>query len=94
MWLYLIYIKEAPFNLQGGGGARVFVPDKLFISTRRDGALKISNCTTFLYRTFLGVNYLFHAESAQNYLFQKYSSPPPPHPGDGGPLIENVDVVC
>ena len=29
----------------------------------------------------LEVNYLFHAGSAQNYLFQKYSSPFPPPPG-------------
>ena len=46
----------------GGRGDGVFVADKLFISIRRGGALKISNFITCLYRprTFLEVNYLFH----------------------------------
>ena len=48
-----------PFNLQGGG-AGVFVADKLFISTRLGSSLKILNCITCLYRTVLKVNYLFH----------------------------------
>ena len=51
-----------------GGGAGVFVAGKLFIS----------HFVTCLYGTVLEVNYLFHAESARNYLFQKYSCPPPP----------------
>ena len=53
----------------GGGGAGVFVAGKLFISTGLGGALKI-HC---LHGIVLEVNYLFHAESARNYLFQKYS---------------------
>ena len=61
-----------------GGGAGVFVAGKLFISTGLGGALKISHFVTCLYGTVLEVNYLFHAESSQNYLFQKYSCPPPP----------------
>ena len=36
----------------------------------------MSNCITSLYRTVLEVSYLFHAGSAQNYLFKKYSPPP------------------
>ena len=40
-------------------------------------ALKISHFITCLYRTVLEVNYLFHAESARNYLFKKNSTPPP-----------------
>ena len=55
--------KEA--TIQSPGGAVVFVPDKLFISNRFDGMLKISNFTTRLYRTVIKVNYLFHAESAR-----------------------------
>ena len=62
--------------------AGVFVADKLFISTKLGGALKITNCITCLYKTVLDVNYLF----------QKNSSPPPPPPPcelNGGPLTEN-----
>ena len=48
-------VKGAPFNLQGlgGGEARVFIADKLFISTRLGGALKISifiTCYMFIYQ--------------------------------------------
>ena len=60
-----------------GGGAGVFVAWKLFISTGLDGALKISHFITCLYRTVIEVNYLFHAESARIYLFQKNPPPPP-----------------
>ena len=74
--MYYNNVSLPPFNIQGGG-AGVFVAEKLFISTRLGGALKISNCITCLYRTVLKVNYLFHAESAQNYLLQKTSPPPP-----------------
>ena len=67
-----------PLDSQGGGGgAGVFVTGKLFISTGLGGALKISHFVTSLYGTVLELNYLFHAESARNYLFQKYSCPPP-----------------
>ena len=38
---------------------------------------QMSNFITCLYRTFLEVNYLFHAESARKYFFQKYSISPP-----------------
>ena len=44
---------------RGGGGAGIFVADKLFISTPFGGALKISNFITCLYRTALEENYLF-----------------------------------
>ena len=70
-------LRGPTFNLQGRG-AGIFVADKLVISTRVGGALKISNFSTCLYRTVLEVNYLFHVESARKYLFQKYSSPLPP----------------
>ena len=69
----------------GGGGAGVFVAGKLFISTGLGGALKISHFVTCLYGTVLEVNYLFHAEFARNYLFQKYSCPPSPWESNGGP---------
>ena len=59
-----------PFNIQrGGGGAGVFVAGKLFISIGLGRALKITHFITCLYRAGLEVNYLFHAESARNYLF-------------------------
>ena len=75
----IMLYKGATIQSPGGGGAGVFVADKLLISTTRlGGALKISNCITFLHRTVVKVNYLFHAGSARNYLFEKYSSPPPP----------------
>ena len=69
-----------------GGGAGVFVAGKFFISTGLGGALTISYFVTCLYGTVLEVNYLFHAESARNYLFKKYSCPPPPWESNGGPL--------
>ena len=51
-----------PFNLQEGGGG--VVAANLFISTRLGGPL---NMFTYLYRTVLEVNYLFHADSARIY---------------------------
>ena len=63
---------------KGGGVAGFFVVYKLFISTRPGGALTILNSIKCSYGTVLEVNYLFHAQSARNYLFQTYSSPPPP----------------
>ena len=78
-------IRGAPLDPRGGG-AGVFVAGKLFISTGLSAALKISHFVTCLYGTVLEVYYLFHAESARNYLFQKYSCPPPPWESNGGPL--------
>ena len=47
-------VKGATIQSPGGeGGAGIFVADKLFISTRLDGALKISNFNTCFYKTFL-----------------------------------------
>ena len=43
----------------------------------------MSNFITCLYRTVLEVNCLFHAESAQNYLFKKTPAPRL----NGGPLM-------
>ena len=48
-------------SISRGGGGGDFVADKLFISTRLGGALRILNFITCLYTTVLGVNYLFHA---------------------------------
>ena len=73
-----VLVRGPPFDIQGGRRAGVFVADKLFISTGLGSALKISHFVTCLYRTVIEVNYLFHAESARNYLFHKKSSPPPP----------------
>ena len=81
------YVREPPFNFLGGGGAGVFVTDKLFISTPLGRLLKIKKIITCLYGTVLKVNYLFHAELTQSFLFQKYLSPPPPlWRLDSGPL--------
>ena len=77
-WDSTITVRGPPFNIQGGWGAAVFVAGKLFISTGLGRELKILNFITCLYRTVLEVNYLFHAESARNYLFQKKTPPPPP----------------
>ena len=49
--------KGATIQYLGGGGG-VFVAEKIFISTRLGGALKISNFITLLYKTVLEVNYL------------------------------------
>ena len=40
------FFRGAPYNLKwgGGGATEVFIADKLFISTRLDGELKMSNC--------------------------------------------------
>ena len=89
--------KNCVYNYKGatirfpvdGGGAEVFVTGKLFISIELGGALKISHFVTCLYGTVLEINYLFHAESARNYLFQKYSYPPPPWESNGGPLMNS-----
>ena len=83
--------KGATIRFPGGGGrVGVFVAGKLFISTGLGGALKISHFVTCLYGIVLEVNYLFHAESARNYLFQKYSCPPTPWESNGGPLTKLV----
>ena len=67
-------LRGPPFDIQEGK-AGVFVAGKLFISTGLGGALKILHFITCLYRIVLEVKYLFHAESARNYLFKKNSSP-------------------
>ena len=76
-----------------GGGVGFFVAGKLIILTGLGGALKISHFITCLYRTLLEVNYLFHADSARKYFFQKNSSPsplPPPSELNGAPLDYSV----
>ena len=62
LWCSCLVVRAQgpPFDLHGGG-AGLFVVDKLYISTR-------------LYRAVLGVKNFFHAGSVRNYLFQKYSS--------------------
>ena len=70
MWVAAAILRVT-IQSPGGGGPIVFVADKLFISTRLGGALKIINFITCLYRTVLEINNLFNAESARNYLFQK-----------------------
>ena len=81
-------VRGPPFNIQGGGGAlEYFVAGKLFILTVLGGALKISHFITCLYRTVLVGNYLFHAKSARNYLFQKKLQPPPPGNRMVAPLV-------
>ena len=55
-----------PITMGRGGG--VFVVDKLFISTKLGGALKIPNFIICLYRTVLDVNYI---------LTKKIQPPPP-----------------
>ena len=77
----ILHLLGATIQSTGGGGGVAFVADKWFFSTRLGRALKISNFITCLYRTLLHVNYLFHAESARNYLFKKKLKPPLP-PGD------------
>ena len=63
-------------TISRGGWSRVFVEDKFFISTRFGSAQKILYCITCLCRTGFKINYLFHVESARNYLFKKHSLPP------------------
>ena len=70
------HIRCPPFNFRGGG-LKFFVAGKLFISTGLDGALKIWLSITCLYRTVL-VIFLFHSESARNYLFKKKPQEIPP----------------
>ena len=77
----LVRNKGVTIRFPGGGGSGVFVAGKLFILTGLGGALKNSHFVTCLYGTVFEVNSIFYAESARNYLFQKYSCPPPP-PGN------------
>ena len=65
--------REPPFNLQGEGGLGF----SLFIPTGLGRALKISDVITCLYRTIIEIPHLVHANSARNYLFQKYPNLPP-----------------
>ena len=55
----------------GGRGAEVFVADELFISTREDGALEMSNRITCFILYTTEIYYLLHVESARNHLFQQ-----------------------
>ena len=76
-------IRGPPSNHQGGGGG-VFVADKLFISTKLGGALKISNFIICLYRTVLGITYLFHWVYPKLYI--KKTTAPTPCRLDGCPV--------
>ena len=60
-FLSLALIRGPPFNLPGGG-AEVFVAEKLFISTRLTETVKFYHNHVYINRTVLGINYLFHAE--------------------------------
>ena len=61
-----------PFNLQDGGGLEFLsLTNYLFQSGKFQILLHV------YIEQFIKVNYLFHADSARNDLFQKYSSPPP-----------------
>ena len=62
------------FNLQGEGGAGVFVANKFLFQPGSAACWKFQIYYMFII-TANKVNYLFYAESARNYLFQKYSSP-------------------
>ena len=64
---FSISLRGPPCNLHGA--LENFVVDNEFISTGLGRALKSLNFITCLYRKSIQVNYLFHAESARNYLF-------------------------
>ena len=62
-------------SISSGGGAEVFVADKLFISTQLGGALKI----LLHVKNIQNINYLSQADSARIIFFKNraYSSRPP-----------------
>ena len=84
--LYQHPIRRPPFNLQRGGGAGVFVANKIFISTRPGGALKILNFIACLYSTVLEVNYFFSGRVCTK-LFISQILQPSPWRLNGDPLI-------
>ena len=49
----MLRLGGAPFNIKGGGADGVFVGNKLFISTRLGGALKMLNSITCSYMELL-----------------------------------------
>ena len=69
---------------------RVFVVDKLFISTRLGGTLKISNIITCLYGTVLEIYFFYFMQSQLEIIYLKNTLPPPPL--NGGPL--KITVQC
>ena len=92
-------IRGPPSNQQGGGGG-VFVADKLFISTKLGGALKISNFIICLYRTVLDITYLFHRIYPKLYIIKKTTAPTPCRL-NGGPVdtvsrpkIYKISCIC
>ena len=91
-------IMGPPSNHQGGGGG-VFVADKLFISTKLGGALKISNFIIWSYITVLDVNYLFHRVYPKLYI--KKTTASTPCRLNGGPVdtfsrpkIHKISCIC
>ena len=101
----ITYSKGPPFNIQGGGGSRVLIADKSFISTLRGGALKKVDFITCFCRTVLDIYDLFHPKLFISKVLQPL--PPeiewwPPMPmiakrilSNGGqcPLADKVSVV-
>ena len=69
--------KGATIRFPGGGGRSICRGQIIYFNRARRRAENFIFCYMFIWNSSW-VNYLFHAESAKNYLFQKYSCPPPP----------------
>ena len=70
-------IVRGHYSISGGGGVSLE-----FLSFCRGQFFSLDPFQNIycLYRAVIEVDYLFHAGSSRNYLFQKYSSHPPPPP--------------
>ena len=82
----IVTIATIRFPGGGGGGRSICRGQIIYFDRARRRAENFTFCYMFI-GTVLEVNYLFHAESARKYLFQKYSCPHPQE-SNGDPLIQ------
>ena len=78
LWCSCLFVRAQWATIQspggGGGGVRgcSFCREHIiYFNQAQQRVEKFLNFITCLYRTVLEVNYLFHAGSVRNYLFQK-----------------------
>ena len=72
------------FHRRGGGGAGVFVSDRLFISTRLDSVLKKLN---FYYKKQFLKLFIYFTQSLPEIIYFKKTTAPPLWRLNGGRLI-------
>ena len=99
VWAFLLgTVRGPPFNLQGRGDG-VFVVDKLFISTRLGGALKIYSFITIYYKFYYVYieqflqEIMYFMQSLPEFFISKIPQPPLPWRLNGGPLTKQVVLI-